>query len=161
MIGGPRVWDSRNRIVEAFLEEDSDYLWMVDTDMQFPPDTPIRLLECDKDIVGGLCFDFATATGNPRPVLSHYRSGKLVRYLDYPKDRLVKVDATGAACILISRDVLVKVSDQYDGKVFAETVVGGVEHGEDVSFCLRADEAGFETFVHTGIRVGHCKTVVI
>jgi len=67
--GGYKAWtcgtdgltDSRNKLVAAWLEEgQSDWLFWVDTDMGFAPDTVDRLFEAadplERPIVGGLCF---------------------------------------------------------------------------------------------------------
>lgn len=55
------IVEGRNKIAFEFLaERDSEWLWMVDTDMGFAPDTVDRLLEAadpvERPIVGALCF---------------------------------------------------------------------------------------------------------
>lgn len=49
---GSMISNSRNGIVELALQEKSDYLFWIDSDMSFPPDTLVRLLKHEKDIVG-------------------------------------------------------------------------------------------------------------
>jgi len=58
---GPRIAAARNRVVEQWLTDPaSTWLWMLDTDMTFTPDTLDRLLDAadpvERPIVGGLCF---------------------------------------------------------------------------------------------------------
>jgi hypothetical protein len=44
---------------------------------------------------------------------------------------------------------------------FREIVVDGRDFGEDMSFCLRANVAGFPIHVNTGVRVGHIKSAML
>jgi len=78
----------------------------------------------------------------------------------------VKVSATGAACLLMHRDALElvrKTSNDPAAPWFRETSVGAplALMGEDMTFCLRCQAAGIPVHVHTGVRAGHMKTVMI
>lgn len=55
---GHRVDRNRDRIVEQFLElpDKPEWLQMLDSDMDHPKDTPIRLTKWGKPIIGGLYF---------------------------------------------------------------------------------------------------------
>lgn len=55
---GHRVDRNRDRIVEAFLDhpDKPEWLQMLDSDMDHPRDTPIRLAKWGKPIIGGLYF---------------------------------------------------------------------------------------------------------
>jgi glycosyltransferase involved in cell wall biosynthesis len=46
------IADSRNTLVRNALEVEADYLLWLDADMAFSPDSMLRLLQHDKDIVG-------------------------------------------------------------------------------------------------------------
>lgn len=168
---GPRIAVGRNALVEAFLARDGETQWllMIDTDMDFDPDLLDRMFEVadpnDVPILGALCFS-GGVSGTMRPVM--YRlflddQGELViTYCeDYPEGALVNVDATGAACLLVHRSVLERVGEAWVGKTaypwFAETEFGLREFGEDVTFCMRAKTAGFPIHVCTAIEVGHRK----
>jgi GT2 family glycosyltransferase len=74
-----------------------------------------------------------------------------------------QVAATGAAFLLIQREVLQGVGIHYPHVFpwFAEAVRQGKPVGEDVEFCLRAGSLGFKTYVDADIKVGHVKTLVI
>ena len=148
-------------------ETTATHLLMVDTDMILPPNTIEVLLAADKDIVGGLCF-----TGNGpslsklAPTIKVVRpteNGKLgIEILwDYPTDTLVRCNATGAACMLIKREVAEKVlesrGEDHPLPWFAHGVHNGIEIGEDVAFCLTAGKVGFEVWVDTGLVVPHVK----
>lgn len=172
---GPRIAAARNRVVERWLEDpESQWLWMLDTDMTFTADTLDRLLEAadpvERPIVGGLCFaggrDFRIAptiyVANPDAPPGELN---LQLHFDYPADSLIRVHATGAACLLIHRSVGEKLYARYHEKTvhpwFAETEMGGKDIGEDVTFCIRAGLEGFPIYVHTGIKIGHRKTTTL
>jgi hypothetical protein len=176
---GPRISSARNTLANLVLAHPKrpDWMWMVDADMTFAPDTLDRLVKAATDhqalIMGGLCFGGGRG-GALFPTL--YRltepdeDGKVVHHIeDYPADSVVKVDATGAACILVHRAALVKIRDAFKtmdtpkGKIanpapwFMETFHNGREFGEDWTFCMRAAQVGIPVYVHTGIKVGHVK----
>lgn len=164
---GPRIATSRNRVVKAFLvETEAEYLWMVDSDMTFEPDVLDRLLEVarqeDLPIVGALCFGL-NDDQEMFPVLFRLHDGKPRRVDNYPKDTLIECSATGAACLLIRRDVLEKMELEYPAPYhwFEESSDGEAEVGEDVKFCLKARELGFPIFVDSSISVGHIKPQIV
>lgn len=162
---GPRIATTRNQMVRAFLDDTTaEWLWMVDTDMTFDPDILERLLDCNEEVVGGLCF--ARAKGGIYPTMYRYdeETEFIERVYDYPEDELVSVSATGAACLLVHRSVLEKVGidNKEPYRWFADTATpDGREIGEDITFCLRCLDIGIPVHVHTGIKCGHIKEVNI
>jgi hypothetical protein len=158
---------ARNRLVEHFLEGDCDWLWFCDTDMVFAEDTLHRLvaraISMDAKILGALCV---IVTGDGCIPTLFVDDDKTVTQvmLDYQDNTVCQLAATGTGCLLVHRDVLIKMRDDAGGSNncwFAFDVVeaGGEEWvlGEDISFCLRARTAGFDTFVDTTTQVGHHK----
>lgn len=179
---GPRIASARNQVVRRFMsmgvrDESSgewitpEWLLMLDADMTFDVDLARRLLDFadakERPILGGLCFGggksgvvFPTLylTNKPEP------NRQVVETVwNYPKDALCQVDATGAACLLIHRSVFEKMATKYAEPYpwFAESAHGQMEFGEDWTFCVRAAMCDFPVFVHTGIKVGHMKEMLI
>lgn len=164
------ISNARNWIVRQFLETTTaDWLWMLDDDMTFEPDTLDALLtnaHTEKaPIIGGLCFGvndgqlFTTLYD-----LTRDDDGRVctVRYDTFPTDAMFQVAATGAACLLIHRDVLEKIGTRGGPYPwFQETDLNGEPCGEDVTFCLRAGQAGYPIWVNTGVEIGHQKTYVL
>jgi hypothetical protein len=147
MRGGYVAWksgtdglaDARNKVVKAFLKEhQADWLFWIDTDMGFAPDTIDRLFEAadpvERPLVGGLCFTqreetsdgmggwrcLASPTVFDWRVLDDGQMGFTVRW-NYPPDALTQVAGTGAACVLIHRGV-------FEGKEVRRALVTGAEH---------------------------------
>ena len=178
---GPRVAEARNKIIDLFAENypACDWLLMLDTDMTFSPDLLERLMAVadptEAPIVGGLCFA-GGRSNEPYPTIYRLVQNEgyatVDRVHDYPRDALVKVGATGAACLLMHRAALATMQAQF-GKTdtgatnpypwFVEGAVGpkGEPWGEDIAFCLRAHALGIPVHVHTGVRLGHMKTQII
>lgn len=48
------ITKARNDLVRAALDAEADYVFFIDTDMIFPPDTLVRLINRDKEIVGAV-----------------------------------------------------------------------------------------------------------
>jgi glycosyltransferase involved in cell wall biosynthesis len=172
--------ESRNRAVKAFLaEKQADWLWWVDTDMGFTPDTIDRLLaSADPEtapIVGGLCFtqreEAADGMGGYRtratPTVFDWlqvdgteQQGFSVRW-DYPHDQLVPCAGTGSACVLIHRSVFERIQEQF-GEVWYDRIPNptmGKIVGEDLSFCLRALTLGIPVHVDTSVKTSHQKVL--
>lgn len=164
----PRIASARNEIVGKFLESSADWLFMVDADMVFAPDVVDKLVESAEEsnvkIMGGLAFVYHKASGKVEPTLKILTSSDPIQFepaWQFPPDAVVKVDATGAACVLIHRTVFEDVELKH-GKSqytwFAESEKDGQEFGEDVTFFLRAKSCGHSVYVNTGIEFGHMKS---
>ena len=163
---------ARNRLVDEFLTND-DYatcerLWFCDTDMVFEPNLLHRLLaravQMDLKILGALCV-IVTAEG-PVPTMFIPDPDTITKVmLDWEPDQVVQLAATGTGCLLVHRSVLQDMFDKSGGSKNCwfgfdiRTGESGTEWslGEDVSFCLRAADAGHTTYVDTTAQVGHHK----
>lgn len=174
---GANLSGPRNGVVQRFLEYGkAEWLWMVDTDMTFAPDTVERLLEfADPDnapIVGGLCFGFDDK-GDIQPtlfgLLGDEGSPQVVRYHEWQPDSMFQVAATGAACLLIHKSALERIRDiEVPGRGgkrgfndafpwFQEVEHDSKPVSEDITFCWRAGLAGLPIYVNTGVQLGHIK----
>lgn len=182
--GGPLIFscgpggliESRNGAMKHFLDKtDHDWLWMVDSDMGFAPDTVDRLVAAadpvERPVVGGLCFALQESAPDgmqgfhtkPAPTLFTWGakpSGEFgfVMQRTYPVNTLVQVAGTGAACLLVHRSVAQKIREA-EGEAWFDRVVysSGAKVSEDLSFCYRANTVGAPVHVHTGIRTTHHK----
>jgi len=174
-VSGPNISEGRNLVVRRFLEEcRAPWLLMCDTDMVFTPGDVDRLVSAadpvTRPLLGALCFSQDGETGEKQPTmyeLVQEPGGGQVgfcRYKIWPEDACMPVGATGAAFLLMHRDALEQVGKASGDRAapwFRESVIGAALVGEDMTFCLRAAAAGIPVHVHTGVRVGHVKTVIL
>ncbi len=168
---------ARNYLIEMAIRLGVDYLFFADDDGVLPQDTLVKLVEDDKDIVGApmmtrnvrdngehaLCcfekFDFYIGDGK---TINKYRS---IQKFDTSKgDYLFKVDGTGGACLLIKKEAFTALFKKHNGRPFEfiNEVHETKEHGvtlrnisEDMCFCERARDEGFEIWIDTRIRPVH------
>jgi hypothetical protein len=177
--GSDGIPAARNNAVKQFLADcDAEWLFWIDTDMGFDPDTVDRLIEAadpvERPIVGGLCF--AQKHGDPDgrggwhtslvPTIYDWvtvpetgETGFLSRP-EYPQDTLLPCAGTGSACVLVHRSVFERIAKK-SGPTWYDRVpnvtAGGRLMGEDLSFCLRAGALDIPVYVHTGVRTTHFK----
>ena len=171
----------RNRVAKDFLDNtDGEYLFFVDTDMGFAADTVDRLVKaCDRissPVVGGLCFKLSRKRDRGDYYAERYSIAPTIyEYLelddevgfrpmaDYPRDSMTKCAGTGAACIIIHRNALVKLRKAY-GDVWFDPITHPLGYkgqprtfSEDLSFCVRCHAQDLPVYVHTGIKTCHDK----
>jgi len=172
--GAGGIVDGRNALAAATIEHDLDWLLMVDSDMGFGDDLLERLLhEAHPDrypIVGALAFahktdgngSFNSVRYRPAPTVYRFHETDdeigFVPWFDYPRNKKVKVAATGAACVLIHRTVFETIAAKF-GPVWFDTIrhPKGAHFSEDLAFCVRASACDIPIHVHTGIRTVHDK----
>lgn len=174
-----RINAARNELATTFLDHSpAEWLFMVDADMGFAEDTVERMILAahpeDRPVIGGLCFGqksdgrgqwYAKRNRIIPTLFSMYETDDEVGFvpmLDYPRDELVAIDATGAACLLIHRSALEKVRAEFGDRWFQPIEVpkgknGYTEFSEDMSFCLRLKACGIQLYAHTGIQTTHDK----
>ncbi len=176
--GANSVVTRRNKLAKHLVDHPStEWLFMVDDDMGFAPDTVDRLVEAadpvHRPIVGGLAFAMKSDGVGPFFARRYRCTPTVYRWVetdtdigfapwfDYPRDQLVEVDSTGAAVVLIHRTVFEKIQAEYGDRWFDPLRIPHagteVEFGEDMAFCLRAKACGFPVHVHTGVKTTHDK----
>lgn len=149
---------SRNKLCKRALEHGCEWIFFVDDDNGLRPDTLLRLLAHDKPIVSGLYLN----RNQPfHPIaFSHRTEDGLyvpIDLLALPGEGLLQVQAVGAGCLLIRREVLEAIGDNW----FQHGRVDDWDASEDIIFCEQARAAGFEVFVDLGMPVGHMAPVAI
>ena len=159
---GPGVVRARNKLVKAFLETDLKYLWMVDTDMAFDSSTLLGLLDFidQYKVLGALTFG-QHPDGTVFPILKRFSKDEGVHDLETFERNVVLKAVTGTGCLMVAREVLESFDYDEPYRWFEHSSYGPQPLSEDVVFCLRAQEQGFPSYVHTGISVGHHKSRVV
>lgn len=165
----------RNSIAAKFLDDtECEWLFMVDSDMGFGPDTVDRLIESadptDRPVVGGLCFSLRRETAGEFYGQKYVVVPTCYEYVDtddevgfrsivdYPRDTLFPVAATGAACLMIHRTALARMRALAGDHWFDPiTHPSGKVFSEDLSFCLRLAALDIPLHVDTSVRTTHDK----
>lgn len=173
-----RVDKARNYLVSQCLAGGYDYLMMVDDDNPIPPESLSLMLEDDKDIVIApimsrnrnehgkftLCAYYERWVGSGKEKFRIYDNIETFR----EEGPLHQIHAGGTGCILIKREVLEKLNTKYDGAPFEfgdirlkkPVYIDGKKYerrtmSEDVEFCERAIDNGFELWLDDRVRPIH------
>ena len=156
-VNGTLIFDQREKLALEALKEGADYILWIDADMRFPKDTIERLIAHDKPIVGvnattrsipvrstakNLEIDFEKKENHWRAVSSKDKTG------------LEQVTAIGCGVMMVKKEVFEKTPRPW---FWFEMIPGEKLLGEDVYFCIKAHDAGFDTWVDHGLsnEIGH------
>jgi hypothetical protein len=165
----------RNEIAAQFLDAtECEWLFMVDSDMGFGPDTVDRLIgsadPVERPVVGGLCFALRREAAGEfygqkyvvvPTVFEYVENDEEIGFrsiVDYPRDVVMQVGGTGAACMIVHRSAMEKVRAMAGDHWFDQvTHPRGTTFSEDLSFCIRLAAADIPVHVDTGVRTTHDK----
>jgi hypothetical protein len=154
------VDQNANNIIEVAQEMKCDYLFWLDTDVEFvgAGDVVGRMIEHDKDVTVGVYYQ----GGFPyRPVLYEFTDTTQIKnYVTIPEG-LIRVDAAGGGFMLIKKKVLdLFTPDCYErlGKPFDPLMKGNIAWlRADAAFFWRLRELGVEVWADTTINLEHIK----
>lgn len=151
---GSLIYDSRNRLAKQALKMGADYTMWFDSDMIFEPDTMRKLLADDKDIVSGMYF----RRSHPYSLVAFDEldiENKKFNDAEIPTELKV-VGGVGFGCVLMKTEVLFNVAAKFG--CWFDPING---FGEDLSFCWRARECGYEVYLDPKVSCGHVGHVVV
>lgn len=156
MKSGSLIYTSRNSLATMAIQMDADYVFWLDSDMVFQPDTLVRMMDTvqkhDIDMLTGLYFRRVPPYS---PVLFDKLEMRTKTVLDWsefktiPED-LFEVGGCGFGCVLVNTEVLISVQGKH-GNMFAP--MGN--NGEDIAFCIRARDCGYKIICDPSIICGH------
>ena len=159
------IYDARNLLAKRAIDKGCDRILWLDSDMVFSPDLFSRLsadLDEGREFVTALAFSRKQPIG---PVIyketGYTRQGREVipfanRYLDYPKDQIFEVKATGLACSMMTTKLIKRIFAEY-GAPFSPHP----GFGEDLSFCIKCEQSGVPIWCDSRIKVGHIGQLVV
>jgi GT2 family glycosyltransferase len=156
-VAGTLIFDQRNKLAEEALKEGADYILWIDADMRFPKNTIETLIKHDKPIVG---VNATTRTAPVRPTAKNLHidfENKLNHWIPVvSKDKtgLEKITAIGCGVMMVKREVFENTPKPW---FWFEQIPGDKLLGEDVYFCVKAQDAGFNTYVDHSLSnmIGH------
>lgn len=153
------IYDSRNKLAAHAIQNGFDAVLWLDSDMVFDKDILTRF-EADinegMEYVSGIFF---TRSDPVKPCIyrklqykneNNYITSDVEMYLDYPKDKVFEIAASGFGAVMTKVDLLKRVWHEV-GAPFMPIL--GL--GEDLAFCLRAINVGAKLYCDSRIKVGH------
>ena len=117
----------RNALVNQFMKTDADYLFFIDSDIQFYGDQVLPMLEADKDIICGIYpkkeinwhqVEKGVKNGEDVNNLKHYTGSWVLNLADYagsvtvPVGEPLEIWAGGTGFMLIKRKVFEELKDK-------------------------------------------------
>jgi len=173
-----RIDKARNYIAMQALNAGCTHLLFIDDDNPPPVDTIEKMLEDDKDIV---CAPIPTRspdekgnyklcifTKENRDDLGGMTLYNNIEKVDTTNGVVIKVEGCGMGCTMIKREVLEKLFKKYDGKPFefGDKIFYSKDKkknqrrtmSEDMEFCERAMNEGYEIWCDTRLRPKHLST---
>ena len=158
---------NRNEIARQAIEGKSDYVLMIDSDMEYPDTVLDTLVSRDKDVIGVVYYSprwnkEKTKIGRVGPILYDYHPFRKIwaEWHKCDKKEPFKICAIGTGIMLIKTKVFKKVREPW----FSFFTVGYRKNvnvmGEDIAFCLRCMAAGVEIWADPTMNIGHCKDYI-
>jgi hypothetical protein len=181
-IGDAMIYHARNNLAMKFMKTEAKWLLFIDDDMIVPIGRPQfmrqmcrlpadysesalalstihRLIEHDKPIVGATYFGRHI---DGRAVNSLHNDNNYRERVNSFSDAILPCNWLGTGCMLIKREVfetmmtqfpeLAPENDELPWNFFQPDTDGA---GEDIAFCRRARECGFQPYVDTKLQAIH------
>ncbi len=150
---GTLIFDQRNNLVKTAVEVKADYLLFVDADMRFPKDTLKILMSHNKDIIG---VNATTRSEPVKPTAKNFvvnedQSVDWIPIYSNAKSGIEKADGIGCGVMLVNTRVFKAMEEPY---FYFEQLSGNKLLGEDIYFCIKAKDAGFDTWVDHDLSKG-------
>ena len=155
----PYIAYARNILTARFIQSDYDYLLFVDSDVEFEPECPLRMLVAQKDIV---CTPYRIKTNDPAQV-KYTTTVKDTQNVPILPGGLIEILQGPAGMMMIHRRVFEKLIKERpdleikthkhrdlfpkDLKIFSFwdcTFKDGIWTGDDIAFCNLARSVGFK-----------------
>lgn len=158
--GGLVDWERNNLVMEMLKDPEFTHLFFVDGDMVILKDALMKLIDDDEDVVSGLYFQ---RTEPHLPVIyKKNEKGNFAPIGNYENDRLFEVDAAGAGCMLVKREVFEKLMNKVPINNGVPTFFNAnFGMTEDMFFCDKAKQNGFKIHCDSRIKCGHIDLNVI
>lgn len=157
-VHGQSIAYNRNQIVAQALTHGCSHVFFLDDDTVFKPDTLIKLICHNVDMVTGLML----MRDYPHKSLIfdrflHNGAAEHVFLSDKHKGGLLPIAASGLGCCLIKCKVFSKLEEPFFR--FAEIDKDGL--GEDLGFFRRVQNLGLQHYCDLDVPVGHMTNVNI
>lgn len=159
---GSLIYTSRNNLALQAMKAEFDYMLWLDSDMVFQQDLLVKMKqvmdEKDLDFLTGLYFRRVPPF---TPVLFDQLDideNGICTWTDWKDvpEGMFKIGGCGFGCVLIKTDVLFDVQSKF-GEMFNPIA----NMGEDLSFCWRARQCGYDIWCDPSLVCGHVGYTII
>lgn len=158
--GSCYISHARNKLVADFLEGDGTDLIFIDDDVEFTPDSVLKLLKHQESIVGGV-YPFKKDIEEYPVTIKTDENG-----YPYGKNGLIEATGLPTGFLKIKREVFTYMMEKYpalkyyeDGKeyydLFGCAVMFGRWYGDDLAFCKRWELLGGTMWLEPDITFFH------
>ena len=131
-----------------------DYLFSVDSDIVLPPDSLVKLLSHNVDIVSGVYIQRKQGVEVPEIYRKNVHGGTSnVSMHDIAPAGLHEIDGCGFGCVLINSTVIRKMG--YPHFVYQMASATQIQVSEDNFFCHKAQQFGAKIYVDSSIICEH------
>ncbi len=142
-------WEAaRNNIVHQVVNSpvpDEASIFWCDSDVILPNDAITRLADQKKDFITGIYFQ----RRKPHyPLINTFNGTAFHFIMQWPENVIAPIDGCGFGCVMTSVGMLRKIEApwfKYE------------KFSEDFDFCMKAQKAGYQLYVDTGILCKHLK----
>lgn len=161
VVPGTYVHKARQQLVSGALEIGCNWMLWVDSDMRFPKDALLRLMQHNVDVVG---VNYATRQMPPRYVAikrvsADAKDQKGALCPTRPESTgLEEVEALGFGLVLMKASITENMPKDEPWFWFGWDFEKGLHVGEDVWFCRLARKGGAKIFVDHDLskEIAHC-----
>jgi hypothetical protein len=149
----------RNRICREAIRAGAEWVWQLDDDQLFPPDTLLRLLAHQKDAVIGLTLSRKHPFAPLAFQAARADGGFEQLFLDDGLTGLVPITAAGLGGLLLRTSVLEWITDPYF--VMTQAAAAPDAYAEDFPFYRRLAAAGVQLYLDLDTPFGHTVSSVV
>jgi FkbM family methyltransferase len=151
---GYQVDQVRNLIAHWVINNGYDYLFAVDSDISFPPDTLARMLNHNRDLVSGVYIQRIPGTHVIEIMRKNQWGGvSHVDWADIKGQGLVPIDGCGFGCVLVKAEVFKAIP--YPHFLYHSAIDHKNTVSEDVHFCNQMRDRRFKLWCDTSIVCDH------
>jgi FkbM family methyltransferase len=146
--------DQVRNLIADWVVKGFDYLFSVDSDISFPPNTLSKLLSHDKDVVSGLYIQRKPGL-HILEIYEHNQNGG-VSNMPYEKLKgrpLVEIAGCGFGCALVKAEVMCEIG--YPQFKYYSAIDHRNTVSEDVDFCRKARDKGFKIWADPSVLCSH------
>jgi FkbM family methyltransferase len=146
--------DQVRNLIADWVVKGFDYLFSVDSDIAFDPDTLVKLMAHDRDVVSGLYIQRKPG----QHILEIYEPNGYGGVVNMPYGKLkgqplVEIAGCGFGCVLVKAEVMRSIG--YPQFEYHSAIDHANTISEDNDFCRKARERGFRIWADPSILCKH------